>query len=114
MTVIDTQRTSRDHTTVELRSVCLTLGPDTDLSHLLRAAADVLEVAGVAVQSMEPSVDASGTWLRITCDVDPADVATLVSLPALRDHQVDPHLDRPASDPAERCPACELRGYLRG
>jgi hypothetical protein len=108
MTVIDAQRT-RPATAVEPRTVSLTLGPASDLSHLLRAAAEVLDVAGVVPASMEPSTRADGAWLRITCEVDPADVARLVALPALSDHQVD----HAPSSPAERCPACELREYLR-
>jgi hypothetical protein len=108
MTVIAAQRT-RQAAAVEPRTVNLTFGPAADLSQLLRAAAEVLDVAGVAPDSMEPSIGADGAWLRITCEVDPADVAALVALPALSDHRVD-HVP---SSPAERCPACELRDYLR-
>ena len=108
MTVIDARRT-RPTIAVEPRTVCLTFGPASELSQLLRAAAEVLDVAGVVPATINPSIEADGTWLRITCDVDPADVAALVALPALRDHRVD----HGPANPAERCPACELREYLR-
>jgi hypothetical protein len=90
------------------RTVCLTFGPAPDLGHLLRCAAEVLDVAHVTPSTIDPSVDAAGAWLRVTCDVDPADVATLVALPAVADHRVD---QEPQSSP-RRCPACELRAYL--
>jgi len=109
MTVIDARRTPRPDLTSEPRTVCLTFGPSPELSHLLRSAAEVLDVAGVVPGSMEPSTDADGVWLRITCDVDPADVAALVALPALAEHRVD----HSPQSPAERCPSCELREYLR-
>jgi hypothetical protein len=109
MTVIDARRTPRPDLTSEPRTVCLTFGPSPELSHLLRSAAEVLDVAGVVPGSMEPSTTAEGVWLRITCDVDPADVAALVALPALADHRVD----HGPQSPAERCPSCELREYLR-
>jgi len=109
MTVIDARPVRRTDLTTEPRTVCLTFGPACDLSLLLRAAAEVLEVAGVVVGSIETSVDADGSWLRITCDVDPGDVAALVALPALAEHRID---HRPRST-AERCPSCELRAHLR-
>jgi hypothetical protein len=108
MTVLAAPRT-RSATPTELRTVCLTFGPAGDLSQLLRAAADVLEVAGVVADAIEPSITADGASLRVTCAVDPADVAALVALPALADHRVDHEL----ASPAEHCPACELREYLR-
>ena len=69
--------------------MCLTIGPAADLGHLLRVAAEVLDVSGVTPTAIEPSTDEAGAWLRVTCDVDPADVATLVALPAIADHKVD-------------------------
>jgi len=67
----------------------------------------VLDVSGVTASAIEPSVDTAGAWLRVTCDVDPADVATLVALPSIADHRVDHEPETP-----ERCPSCELRAYL--
>ena len=106
MTVVDARRDHRLST--EPRTVCLTFGPARDLSSLLRAAAEVLDLAAVAPTSIDPSTTSEGVWLRVTCEVDPADVARLVALPALADHQVD---HGPVTA-AERCPACELRAYL--
>jgi hypothetical protein len=106
MTVVADTRSRSDHSPA-LRTVCLTFGPADDLGHLLRCAAEVLDTARVTPGAIEPSADAAGAWLRVTCDVDPADVATLVALPAIADHRVD-HAPRVA----ERCPACELRSYL--
>jgi len=109
MTIVDAH--ARPHTATEPRTVCLTFGPSRDLSTLLRSAAEVLDHAGVAPTTIEPTTTAAGVWLRVTCDVDPADVARLVALPALADHGVDHHVDA-ATAATERCPACELRSYL--
>ena len=106
MTVVDARRNHEIST--EPRTVCLTFGPSRDLSPLLRSAAEVLDLAGVAPTTLEPTTTAEGVWLRVTCDVDPADVARLVALPALADHRVD---HGPAAT-TERCGACELRAYL--
>jgi hypothetical protein len=103
MTVVADSR-SRPDLAPALRTVCLTFGPADDLGHLLRCAAEVLDVSGVNPSVIQPSTDASGVWLRVTCDVDPADVATLVALPAIADHH-EPQV-------AERCPSCDLRAYL--
>jgi hypothetical protein len=108
MTVIDVRHTPRTPLPTELRTVCLTLGPAAELAPLLHAAAEVLDSAGVVPSALAPSTDAEGTWLRITCALDPSDVAALVSLPAFADHRVDQGSATP-----ERCPACELRDYLR-
>jgi len=104
MTVVSSPRT-----TTEPRTVCLTFGPAPDVAHLLRVAAEALEHAGAAAIAVEPSTTTEGAWLRVTCEVDPADVATLVALPSLGDHRVDPG----PTAAGERCPACELRAYLR-
>ena len=109
MTAIDASPTNRRKRRHEPRTVCLTFGPAADLPHLLRVAADALDVAGAAPTAIAPSTDSEGNWLRVTCEVDPADVATLVGLPALGDHRVAPS----RSVSSERCPACELREYLR-
>ncbi|MFI5047437.1 MAG: hypothetical protein ACHQIG_10280 [Acidimicrobiia bacterium] len=90
------------------RSVRLTIGPAADLGQLLRVAAEVLDVSGAIATAIEPSADSAGSWLRVTCDVDPSDVATLVALPEIADHRVD-HEPQAST---ERCPACELRAYL--
>jgi hypothetical protein len=103
MTVVAASRTRSDLSPAP-RTVCLTFGPADDLGHLLRCAAEVLDVAQVAPSAIEPSSDTAGAWLRVTCEVDPADVATLVALPAIADHH-EPQV-------AERCPSCELRAYL--
>jgi hypothetical protein len=106
MTAVDAPRTS--FPAHDPRTVSLTFGPASDLSHLLRTAADVLDASGVVPTAIEPSRGAGGAWVRITCDVDPADVAALIALPALADHRID---HGPQRSPG-RCPACELREYL--
>jgi len=103
MTVVSSPRP-----TTEPRTVCLTFGPAPDVAHLLRVAAEALEYAGATAIAIDPSAGAEGAWLRVTCEVDPADVATLVALPSLGDHRVD---HGPAAA-GQRCPACELRAYL--
>ncbi len=95
-------------TTVEPRIVCLTFGPAAEPAHLLRIAADALEHAGATVTALEPSTGSGGAWLRVTCAVDPADVATLVAMPSLGDHRV-----QGVAPGDDRCPACELRAYVR-
>ena len=107
MTVVEAPHARLDRSAA-LRTVRLTIGPAADVAHLLRCAAEVLDVAGVTPTAIEPSADAAGCWLRVTCDVDPADVAALVALPALADHTVD---QEPKAS-HERCPSCELRAYL--
>src|SRR4051794_39720506 len=103
MTVVAESRVRPDRSPAP-RTVCLTFGPADDLSHLLRCAAEVLDASRVSPSAIEPSVDSTGAWLRVTCEVDPSDVATLVALPAIADHH-EPQV-------AERCPACDLRAYL--
>jgi hypothetical protein len=80
---------------------CLTFGPADDLGHLLRCAAGVLDV-GVNPSAVSRR-STPETWLRSPVS-RPADVATLVALPAIADHH-EPQV-------AERCPACDLRAYL--
>jgi hypothetical protein len=92
----------------EPRTVCLTFGPAADVAHLLRVAAEALEDAGATATAIEPSTGHDGAWLRVTCDVDPAHVATLVAMPSLGDHRVDG-----VAPVDEHCPACELRAYVR-
>jgi hypothetical protein len=115
MSVITTRRTrpsGAGTTASEPRTVCLTFGPAADMAHLLRVAAEALEDVGATATAIEPSNDPEGSWLRVTCEVDPALVATLVAMPSLGDHRVDHGLvDRAPAD--EHCPACELRAYLR-
>jgi hypothetical protein len=111
MSVITTprRRTRRvPSTPAPPRTVCLTFGPAGDVAHLLRVAAEALEDAGATATSIEPSTGADGAWLRVTCEVDPAHVATLVAMPSLGDHRVDG-----VTPVDERCPACELRAYVR-
>ena len=106
------RRRSSPNVASEPRTVCLTFGPAPDVSHLLRVAAEALEDAGAAATAIEPSADADGAWLRVTCEVDPVHVATLVAMPSLGDHRVD-HARDDVTTAAERCSACELRAYLR-
>ena len=110
MTVITTRRTrpsGAGTAASEPRTVCLTFGPAADVAHLLRVAAEALEHAGAAATAIEPSTITEGAWLRVTCEVDPAHVATLVALPSLGDHRVDPGLAdrrRPRALPRLRAP----------
>lgn len=92
----------------EPRTVRLTFGPAPEVSHLLRVAAEALEAAGATAIAIAPSTGPDGAWLEVTCEVDPAHVATLVAMPSLGDHRVGG-----VAPVDQRCPACELREYLR-
>ena len=107
MPVVTSPRT-RPGTASEPLTVCLTFGPAADIAHLLRSRPRRSSTRPPAT-AIDPSTNAEGAWLRVTCEVDPAHVATLVALPSLGDHRAD---NGPAAQD-ERCPACELRAYLR-